>query len=252
MTPDRQHNLDLAAVRFGRGSHPPAAVPTGDRDMCIMEAVAFMAGETWGACPSCACPVIAEFLRVWNDGLPNGDRDRLLRAYVWVPRLIGSRATQPAIEQKRLCLTHDWLIRVNLPAWIEGRSPKAAQRLRSLAEIVDKTTAQRAADAVFRNANEIIQQHGDDNGLPYSIFRQASAAEAAARPLFSEKVDYYLSLSARNMALSLISSGVQRSTPEQAQEITQTLQQSALDLLNRLLDCKDTDGPPHTNKLEEA
>lgn len=228
--------MDLAVIRFGRGGHPPRAVPTGDRDMCIMEAVAFFAGESWGASPACACPVISEFLRRWNDALPDGDRDRLLPADVWVPRLVGSRVTQPEIEQKRLCLMHDWLIRVNLPAWIEARSPKAAQKLRAQAEIVSKATAQKAADAVFCVVNEVVAQHGNDDYRPYSISRQASAAEAASRQLFGG-VEHYLSSSARTMALSLISCGVQNSTPERAQEVTHTLQQSVLGLLDRMLLC---------------
>ena len=204
--------------------------------MCIMEAVAFFAGESWGASPACACPVISEFLRRWNDALPDGDRDRLLPADVWVPRLVGSRVTQPEIEQKRLCLMHDWLIRVNLPAWIEARSPKAAQKLRSQAEIVSKATGRKAADAVFCVVNEVIAQHRNDDYHPYSIFCQASAAEPASHSLFGG-VEHYLSSSARTMALSLISCGVQNSTPERAQEVTHTLQQSVLGLLDRMLLC---------------
>ena len=36
--------MELSNVRFGVGTHEPTAEPTGDRDMCIMEAVAFFAG----------------------------------------------------------------------------------------------------------------------------------------------------------------------------------------------------------------
>jgi hypothetical protein len=31
--------------------------------MCVMEAVAFVAGEPWSDYPECACPVISAFLR---------------------------------------------------------------------------------------------------------------------------------------------------------------------------------------------
>ncbi len=62
-------DMDLPTVRFGYGAHAPTTTPTGDRDLCIMEAVAFMAGEPWSDSPACASPVIAAFLRSWNDAL---------------------------------------------------------------------------------------------------------------------------------------------------------------------------------------
>jgi hypothetical protein len=39
--------MDLSTVRFGSGSHSATTAPTGDRDLCIMEAVSYMAGEPW-------------------------------------------------------------------------------------------------------------------------------------------------------------------------------------------------------------
>ncbi len=43
-----------------------------------MEAAAFIAGEPWSDHPACVCPVIAAFMRSWNDGLSDKDRNRLL------------------------------------------------------------------------------------------------------------------------------------------------------------------------------
>ena len=57
---------------------------------CVMEAVAYVAGEPWSDKPACACPVLGAFLRTWNDHLPtDADRDRLLRplmCYAWLDR----------------------------------------------------------------------------------------------------------------------------------------------------------------------
>ena len=141
--------MDLSTVSFGVGGHPRTDAPTGDRDLCIMEAVAYMAGEPWSDKPACASPVVSAFLRSWNDALSDADRDRLLPAAVWVPRLVGSRA-DPATEERRAYLALDWLIRVHTPAWLDlvpSLAPHAAA-LRALPEIVDLTTAGQAGDMV--------------------------------------------------------------------------------------------------------
>jgi len=142
-------HLDLSRVRFGRGQHRESTAPTGDRDLCIMEAVAYMAGEPWSDTPACASPVVAAFLRSWNDALSNEDRDRLLPAAVWVPRLVGSRGDD-TVEQRRSYLALDWLIRVHTPAWLDlvpSLAPYAAA-LRALPEIVNLSSAQEAGTVV--------------------------------------------------------------------------------------------------------
>ena len=87
--------MELSNVRLGGGNHPATAKPTGDRDMCIMEAVAAFAGEPWSDHPACASPVVSRFLQVWNDMLSDEDRDRLLPASVWVPALWAPAAMTP-------------------------------------------------------------------------------------------------------------------------------------------------------------
>lgn len=133
--------LDLTTVRFGVGYHrqPLTGTPTGDRDMCIMEAVAFMAGERWTDRPACASPIISAFIRCWQDTLLNADRDRLLPASVWVPRLMGSAADEK-VEQRRVYLLWDWLTREYTPAWLSMVPGLAhhADTLRRLSPIVDE------------------------------------------------------------------------------------------------------------------
>lgn len=68
------------------GSHTPSG-----NEMCVMEAVAYVAGEPWSDRPMCACPVIAAFLRRWNDCLPDDDRTLLLAPLI--PRVIGTKST---------------------------------------------------------------------------------------------------------------------------------------------------------------
>jgi hypothetical protein len=101
---------------------------------CVMEAVAFVAGEPWSDHPQCACPVIGTFLRSWNDSLPDAERDTLLRPFI--TKLVGTRAT-PEIELRRSLMCADWLIRTHTPAWLRLAKLEAqAASLESLPEII--------------------------------------------------------------------------------------------------------------------
>ena len=104
--------------------------------MCVMEAVSYVAGERWSDAPQCTCPIIAGFLRSWNDGLPtDADRDRLLRPLI--PAVIGTRSTL-AVELRRAAMAADWLIRIYTPAWLRlAELEEQARALESLPEIAD-------------------------------------------------------------------------------------------------------------------
>ena len=84
--------------------------------MCAMEAVAYIAGEPWSDHPQCASPVIAAFMRSWNDSLPSdAERERLLLPLI--PKLVGTRGSE-ALEHRRSLMAADWLVRVHTPAWL--------------------------------------------------------------------------------------------------------------------------------------
>ena len=90
--------------------------PNDEGAMCVMEAVAYVAGEPWSDHPACACPVLTAFMVAWNDGLPNDEeRDRLLMPLI--PRLVGTRGSK-ALEARRATMAADWYVRVQLPAWL--------------------------------------------------------------------------------------------------------------------------------------
>jgi hypothetical protein len=213
--------MDLSNIRFGVGSHDATTVPTGDRDLCIMEAVAYMAGEPWSDSPACASPVISAFLRSWNDGLSDDDRDRLLPAAVWVPRLVGSRGDDAA-EERRAYLALDWLIRVHTPAWlalVPSLAPHAAA-LRALPEVVDLTTARQAGDVAraARHAAGDAARHAAGDAAWYSAWY--AAADAAGHA--AGDAAWYAAGHAAGAALH---------------PTVETLQHSALDLLDRMLAC---------------
>ena len=122
---------EIMARHIGSGKHD--SISDG---LCIMEAVAYVSGNTWTDHPSCACPVISAFLRIWNDGLPNDEeRDRLLKSLI--PKLVGTRSTV-ATEKRRAVMVADWYIRVQTPAWLRlAGLTKQADDLASFPEITD-------------------------------------------------------------------------------------------------------------------
>jgi hypothetical protein len=152
MTPNREpertpavtivNPLDLDSLALDKGAHDPGAA------MCVMEAVAYVAGEEWSDHPKCASPVISAFMRSWNDALPEADRNRLLKPYVL--RLVGTAATAE-VEEVRAWMCLDWLVRVHTPAWLRlaGLSEQA-DRLAGLPEFragVDVSSVRPAIDA---------------------------------------------------------------------------------------------------------
>ena len=124
--PDRLAQITTLA----HGSH--LSVEAG---LCAMEAVAFIAGETHSDHPNCASPVIGAFMRAWNDGLPQEERDALILPLI--PRLVGTRGSK-VLESRRATMAADWLVRVYAPAWLRlaGLTAQAAA-LSSLPEITD-------------------------------------------------------------------------------------------------------------------
>ncbi len=74
--------LDLSNLVLKTGSHE-----SREAGMCAMEAVAWLANEPHSDEPSCACPVIAAYVRVLNDRMPDDQRQRLVK---YLPALIGT------------------------------------------------------------------------------------------------------------------------------------------------------------------
>ncbi len=62
--------LGLDGISLKHGMHD-----SRQDGVCALEAVAWIAGEPHSDHPKCACPVLSDFLRKWNDDLPN-DADR--------------------------------------------------------------------------------------------------------------------------------------------------------------------------------
>ena len=107
---DRLKILDGLVLGSGEHSGP-------DDGFCVMEAAAYVAGEQWTDHPQCVCPVIASFLRSWNDSLRSDEeRTRLLTPLI--TEIVGTRSTAET-ELARVMLCIDWACREWLPTWLD-------------------------------------------------------------------------------------------------------------------------------------
>ena len=121
--------------------------------MCLMEAVAFLAGEEHSANPQCACPRIAAFGIRANDAFAD-DEMRTRNLLPLAKKIIGTRSTK-AVEQRREYIALDMSLREIVPLWLD-QSPEFTEHavaLRALPEIVDAASYERASKALEAASN---------------------------------------------------------------------------------------------------
>jgi len=153
-------------ITLARGAHE-------DRSdgLCLLEAVAWFAGESHSDHPACVSPVLAAYGRHLNDVLPDESR-RLLIPFI--PAM--SHTAGDGLDKARGYLALDWLIRVYTPAWLDlaGLSAEAGQ-LRGLHRINDLITV--------RNAGPVVRMAADKATAAGTAARNAAwdAAGTAAR-----------------------------------------------------------------------
>jgi hypothetical protein len=210
----------LAAIPpLGWGQHEGP-----DDGMCAIEAAAWVAGEPWSDRPECVCPVIAEFCRRWNDGLPSHERNAILRPMV--PRLVGTRGSA-ALAHKRSLMAADWLVREHTPAWLRlAGLIDHADTLAALPEIADM-----AQVPSIRGALEAAR-------------RDAAAARAAAWAAARDAA--WDAAGAVALAVALDAARAAANGPHAAVEATlktarNALQQSAALLLVRMIEAKEAE-----------
>lgn len=105
MTPLQSHQT----VRLAVGSHTDPAAGA-----CVVELASMLAGEPFSDVPFCVCPVIAAFMRTYNDLIDDTRRQDL---YPYAAAIVGSRATRVE-ERKRARLCRNWVTRIAAPAFI--------------------------------------------------------------------------------------------------------------------------------------
>ena len=136
--------LALETVVLTSGSHA-----SREDGVCAMEMVAFLANEPHSDSPACTSPVIAVFVRSWNDAIPDDEtRNRLLKPIL--PRLIGTVGS-PAVEQRRADLAFDWMVRVSTPAWLRlAKLDAEAAALAALPPLLDRSAVLAAQPTIER------------------------------------------------------------------------------------------------------
>ncbi len=171
---------------------------SSDSAFCVMEAVAYVAGEPWSDHPRCACPVLTSFMTSWNDALSDADRQRL-KAYI--PRLVGTRST-PEVEAARSWMACDWLVRTFAVMWLRQAGLREhADAVAALPELTSKEllgsalptieetrasasaawcTARTAAWGVDGAALDAAhgEGYGPDHGAPYAATLDADLGAA--------------------------------------------------------------------------
>jgi hypothetical protein len=102
-------------VVLGKGRHD-----SPDRGACVIELASMLAGERFSDHPDSVCPVIAGFLRGYNDLIPDAEQDEL---YGYAARVVGTAA--PAdVRRERARRILEWagcrrprMLRVRLRPW---------------------------------------------------------------------------------------------------------------------------------------
>jgi hypothetical protein len=112
--------------------------------LCLMEAVALLAGEPHTDYPQCASRVLGALGRGLNDSLDHEPRQALRR---FIPAIIGT--VHDGKDPVRSLRAADWLVREWLPRWLESPSClDSADRLRGLDPVTDPQTLMAATEAV--------------------------------------------------------------------------------------------------------
>jgi hypothetical protein len=72
-------------IKLGKGKHN-----SPDEGACVMELASMLADEPFSDHPASVCPVIASFLRAYNDSIDDRRRQDL---YAYAARVVGSRGS---------------------------------------------------------------------------------------------------------------------------------------------------------------
>jgi hypothetical protein len=101
--------MDLKVASMERSSHQTIRLSRGKHDSprygaCVMELASMLAGEEFSDRPKCVDPVLAAFLRAFNDRLDHGRRQEL-RPYA--SAVVGTRGNRRTSRRRRAqCLAY--------------------------------------------------------------------------------------------------------------------------------------------------
>jgi hypothetical protein len=119
---------EILALDLKPGGHDP------DSAFCVMEAAAYVAGESWSDHPKCVDRVLSNLLISKNDSLASdAERNRLLRPLI--PRIIGTRGSDE-LSDSRAWLVIDWSLCTALPMFLRAlKLESEAEKFEALREL---------------------------------------------------------------------------------------------------------------------
>jgi hypothetical protein len=225
-------------ITLKQGSHQP------DGEYCAMEFVAYLAGEPWSDSPECCSPLIATFMRSWNDALrTDEERTRLLKPLL--PRLINTRADE-ATELRRSWIAFDWLVRECTTEFLsltESLRPHA-NALRSLPQL-DQTNFDLAVPIIDAAVNAAVNaaRNAARNAAGDAAWNAAwNAARDAAVNAARDAAWNAAWNAARNAAGDAAGDAAVNAARDAAvnalQPSVERLQQSALCLVDRMIEAQ--------------
>lgn len=234
---NEQRLKEISALRLEKGSH----YENGNK-MCVMEAVAYVAGEPWTDKPECVCPVISVFLRTWNDTLTDEKRNELLQPLI--AKVVNSHST-PALEMRRSWMALDWLVREYAAEWLRvAELTEHADAVAALDEVKDSASCKKAAvtlNAAMCSTTAQLSTEHPATGSAACTASAGSAALVASVPAGRATLDaagyearYAAGCVARHAARFAVDDA--RHAAEGAEAVTKRLQNSAVALIERMLD----------------
>jgi hypothetical protein len=111
--------VSYQTIKLSTGRHSSPEVGA-----CVMEVASMLAGDPFTDQPESVCPVIASFLRAYNDVL---DDDRRQDLYAYAAKVVGSTRS-PAVQRVRADLLAAWALEMRqrrwtrrfVPPWLRG------------------------------------------------------------------------------------------------------------------------------------
>lgn len=132
-------------IRLSRGRHK-----SPDEGACVMELASMLAGEPFSDHPASVCPVIAAFLRAYNDSV---DDERRQHLYPYAAKVVGSRGSREVerLRTERLTAVSDDTPRRRGSWFPLSRVTRAVVMLRTLSP--DEVGA-RAVHSISKHTND--------------------------------------------------------------------------------------------------
>ena len=171
--------VNAKTVHLKRGRHE-----TPDRGACVMELASMLAGEPFSDHPKSVCPVLGSFLRTYNDGLGDAQRDELIP---FAAMVVGSAAGR-AERRWRADVLVAWAYpaRSGLRRRLEGFLRPASWRAESVARValgLDAARRRSEVDRLLRRLLHIAPEEpiGGRVRAPAAKVRERLAAVGPAR-----------------------------------------------------------------------